>query len=202
MESFLSEFGSKSPVEVVAVILGIIYVILAARQNIWCWPCAIVSTTLFTWIFFREGLYQQAVLQVFYVAMGVYGWRQWLRGGEGGTPLEVSNWPVRRHLIVIAGTCALTGVTGWLEARYTSTAFPYLDAFTTWGSVAATLLMTRKVLECWVYWFIIDIVIVVLTIRSGIPTTSVLYAVYVVMAIVGFMSWRRSQLARGAAATG
>jgi nicotinamide mononucleotide transporter len=202
MESFLGEFGSKSPVEVVAVVLGIIYVILAARQNIWCWPCAIVSTALFTWIFFRQGLYQQAVLQVFYIAMGVYGWRQWLRGGEGGAPLEVSNWPLRRHLVLIAVICGLTAGTGWLAARYTPTTFPYLDAFTTWGSVAATLLMTRKVLECWVYWFIIDILIVVLTIRSGLPTTSVLYAVYVVMAIVGFLSWRRSQLARGVAATG
>ena len=194
MESFLSEFGSKSPVEVVAVALGIIYVILATRQNIWCWPCAIVSTALFTWIFFDEGLYQQAVLQIFYIAMGVYGWRQWLRGGEGGAPLDVSNWPARRHVVVIAATAGLTAITGWLVARYTSTALPYLDAFTTWGSVAATLLMTRKVLECWVYWFIIDILIVVLTIRSGIPTTSVLYAVYVIMAVVGFISWRRSQL--------
>lgn len=194
MDSFLSEFGSKSPVEVIAVALGIIYVILATRQNTWCWPSAIISTTLFTWIFYAEGLYQQAVLQVFYIAMGVYGWRQWLRGGEGGAPLDVSNWPVRRHLILIALTVGLTALTGWLAARYTSTPFPYLDAFTTWGSVAATLLMTRKVLESWVYWFIIDILIVVLTIRTGIPTTSVLYAVYVIMAVVGFISWRRSQL--------
>ena len=98
----------------------------------------------------------------------------------------------RQHDIAL--TVGLTAISGWLAARYTSTPFPYLDAFTTWGSVAATLLMTRKVLECWVYWFIIDILIVVLTIRTGIPTTSVLYAVYVIMAVVGFISWRRSQL--------
>jgi nicotinamide mononucleotide transporter len=202
MDSFASELGSWPPIEVVAVALGIAYVILAARQVIWCWPCAIVSTTLFTWVFYGQGLFQQAVLQVFYIAMGFYGWHQWRSGGEEGAPLSVSNWPLRRHVVIIALMCCLTAITGWLEARYTSTDLPYLDAFTTWGSVAATWMMTRKVLECWVYWFVIDILIVVLTIGSGLPATSVLYAVYVVMAIVGFTAWRRSQNPQRAAAAG
>ena len=202
MDSLAGELGNWSALEVVAVLLGITYVILAARQVIWCWPCAIVSTALFSWVFFKQGLYQQAVLQIFYIGMGFYGWRQWLVGGEGGAPLQVSNWPVRRHAFLIALMFGLTAVTGWLEARYTSTSLPFLDAFTTWGSVVATVLMTRKVLESWLYWFIIDILIVVLTIRSGLPATSVLYAVYVVMAIVGFISWRRSQVRQSAVATG
>jgi nicotinamide mononucleotide transporter len=202
MESFAGELGHWSSLEVVAVGLGIAYVILATRQVIWCWPCAILSTALFSWIFYKQGLYQQAVLQIFYIGMGVYGWRQWLGGGEGGAPLEVSNWPMRRHFILIAATLGLTAVTGWLEATYTATKLPWLDAFTTWSSVAATLLMTRKVLENWVYWFVVDILIVVLTIRSGLPATSVLYAVYVVMAIVGFISWRRSQLRQSVPAPG
>lgn len=202
MDSFTSELGNWSPIEVVAVILGIAYVVLAARQIIWCWPCGIASTALFFWVFLGEGLYQQAVLQVFYVGMGVYGWQQWRRGGEAGSPRRISNWRVPQHIAAIAAVLALTAITGWLESRFTIAASPYLDAFTTWGSVAATWMMARKVLENWLYWFVVDILIVVLTLRTGLPATSVLYLVYVGMAIVGFIGWRRSQLRQGAAAAG
>ncbi len=202
MESFASELGQWSLIEVVAVVLGVAYVVLATRQVIWCWPCAIFSTALFFWVFFERNLYQQAVLQLFYIGMGVYGWRQWHRGGEEGTRLKVSNWLPRQHAAAIALVLTLTAITGWLEARYTSASSPYLDAFTTWGSVAATWLMARKVLENWLYWFVVDILIVVLTLRTRLPATSVLYAVYVVMAIVGFLGWRRSQLRQSAVAAG
>jgi nicotinamide mononucleotide transporter len=202
MESLTSELGNWSPIEVVAVMLGIAYVVLATREIIWCWPCAIVSTTLFIWIFFGQSLYQQAVLQIFYVGLGFYGWQQWRSGGQQGTALSVSNWPLRRHCLVLALIAGLTTLTGWLEARYTASTSPYLDAFTTWGSVAASWMMARKVLENWVYWFVVDILIVVLTLRERLPATSVLYAVYVVMAIVGFIGWRRSQLRQSATAAG
>jgi nicotinamide mononucleotide transporter len=199
MESLTSELGNWSPIEVIAVLLGITYVVLATRQIIWCWPCAIVSTALFTWVFFGQNLYQQAVLQIFYVGLGFYGWHQWHSGGQQGTALEVSNWPARRHALVLALIVGLTAITGWLEAKYTASTSPYLDAFTTWGSVAASWMMARKVLENWVYWFVVDILIVVLMLREGLPASSVLYAVYVVMAIVGFIGWRRSQVRQGAA---
>jgi nicotinamide mononucleotide transporter len=202
MDSFTSELGNWSPIQVIAVVLGIAYVVLATREVIWCWLCGIVSTALLFWIFLGEDLYQQALLQIFYIGMGFYGWYQWRRGGEQGTPLRVSTWKLARHVGAVALVLALTALTGALEARFTSSASPYLDAFTTWGSVAATFLMARKVLENWLYWFVVDILIVVLTIQTGLPATSVLYVVYVGMAIMGFISWRRSQLRQSAASAG
>ena len=200
MDSFAGELGNWTTVEIIAVLLGIAYVVLAARQVIWCWPCGILSTTLFSWIFFREGLYQQTLLQFFYILIGFYGWLQWGRGQAEGAPLRISNWHWRRHAALIAGVLIATAVTGGFVAHYTDSSAPYLDALTTWGSVAATWMMARKVLETWVYWFLVDILIVVLTLRAGLPATSVLYAVYVFMAIVGFIGWRRSQLRQTAAA--
>lgn len=202
MDSFTSELGQWSLIEVVAVVLAVAYVVLAVRQIIWCWPCAIVSTALFFWIFFDRALYQQALLQLFYVGMGIYGWRQWRGGGKQGTQLRISTWGARRHAAAIALVLTLTAITGWLEARYASTSMPYLDAFTTWGSVVATWMMARKVLENWLYWFIVDSLMVVLTIRAGLPATAVLFVIYVAMAIVGFLSWRGSQLRQRVAAPG
>ncbi len=202
MDSFTNELGHWSSIEVVAVVLAVAYVVLAARQILWCWPCAIASTALFFGIFLERALYQQAVLQLFYVGMGFYGWRKWRLGGGQGTQLPISNWGARQHAAAIGLVLALTVITGWLEARYTSTSMPYLDAFTTWGSVVATWMMARKVLENWLYWIIVDCLMVVLTVRAGLHATAVLFVIYVGMALVGFVSWRGSQLRQRVAVPG
>lgn len=201
METLLNELGSWSPVEVIAAVLGVAYVVLAARQSIWCWPCAILSTAIYSGVFFERALYQQAGLQLFYIGLGIYGWRQWRGGGEQGTELKVSNFRLSQHAIAIAVVFALTLVTGWLTARYTRTPMPYLDAFTAWGSVVTAWMMARKVLENWLYWMVVDSMMVVLSWRADLPATTVLFMIYVAMAVVGFLSWRRSQRLQQASAT-
>ena len=201
MEAVLNQLGAGSPVEAVAAALGIAYVLLATRQSIWCWPCGMVSTGLLAGVFFESALYQQAALQIFYVGLSIYGWRQWRGGGTQGTELKVSNFRLGQHVIAIAVIFALTLVTGWLTARYTRTPMPYLDAFTAWGSVVTAWMMARKVLENWLYWMVVDSLIVVLSWRAHLPAATVLFAVYVVMAVVGFVSWRRSQRLQRASAT-
>lgn len=202
MDAVTRELVHWSPVETVAAVLAVVYVVLAARQVIWCWPCAIASTALFFGIFFDRALYQQAALQLFYIGMAVYGWRKWQRGDAPGTQLRISNWRASRHAAAITLVLALTLLTGWLEARYTATQMPYLDAFTTWGSVVSTWMMARKVLENWLYWFVVDSLMVILAIRAGLPATALLYVIYVGMVVVGFISWRGSQLRASAIASG
>lgn len=202
METLFSELGNWSPVEAVAAVLGVGYVVLAARQNIWCWPCAIASTGLYSGVFFESALYQQAALQLFYIGLSVYGWRMWRSGGEKSTQLRVSSFRAPQHLIAIALIVVLTVVTGWLTSRYTRTPMPYLDAFTAWGSVITAWMMARKVLENWLYWFVVDSLMVVLSWRAHLPATALLFSIYVGMAIVGYTSWRRSQNTQSATATG
>ncbi len=193
METILTELASWSPVEAIAAALGVAYVVLAARQNIWCWPCAIASTAIYSGVFFERALYQQAALQLFYIGLSFYGWRKWRGGGEWDTPLKVSNFRFSQHLTAIALVVVLTLVTGWLTARYTRTPMPYLDAFTAWGSVVTAWMMARKVLENWLYWMVVDSLMVVLSWRANLPATTVLFMIYVAMAFVGFVGWRRSQ---------
>jgi nicotinamide mononucleotide transporter len=112
----------------------------------------------------------------------------------------VSNFRLSQHAIAIALIFFLTLVTGWLTARYTRTPMPYLDAFTAWGSVVTAWMMARKVLENWLYWMVVDSMMVVLSWRADLPATTVLFTIYVGMAIVGFLSWRRSQRLQQASA--
>ena len=178
--------------EVLAVVLAIAYLVLAIRQNIWCWAAAAISTLLYLFIMYRANLYMESVLQLFYLVMAGYGWYEWRHGGKGGTQLQVSTWPARYHAIAIASVFVLVFVSGELLSRYSDAALPFLDSLTTWGAVVATFMVTRKILENWIYWFVIDAVSIVLYLSRDLYFTAALFAAYLVMIVFGYRSWRAS----------
>ena len=178
--------------EVPAVVLAVAYLVLAIRQNIWCWAAAAISAALFLYVMYRAGLYMQSALQLFYLAMAAYGWHEWRRGGPGGSALAVSTWRLRHHLLAIGGVLLLSAISGGLLTRFTASALPYLDALVTWGAVVTTFMVARKVLENWIYWFVIDTVSIGLYLARDLYFTAALFAVYLVMVVIGFRSWRAS----------
>lgn len=178
--------------EAVAVLLAIAYLVLAIRQNIWCWAAAAASTTIYLFIMYFAGLYMESALQVFYLAMAAFGWFQWRRHADATKDLRVSTWPLRRHLFAIAGVLLLVWVSGDLLTEYTKAALPHLDSFTTWGAVVATYMVARKILENWIYWFVIDAVSVGLYTSRGLFLTALLFCGYLVMIVIGYRSWKAS----------
>lgn len=186
-------------IEWIAAVAGAVSVYLSARQNIWSWPTAIVNVSLYTFIFFRSGLFSDMGLQVVYLVLSIYGWYQWLHGGAQRTRLEVSRASARVWLV-----SGLAAVVFWLAlARSTSTlpgvSLPYLDAGLTTLSLVAQWMMTRKILENWILWIIADIVYVPMYLYKGLQVTAGLYAVFLVLAVSGFVQWRRSHAFRRAA---
>jgi nicotinamide mononucleotide transporter len=186
------QYVRTHPFEVVAAVAGAVSVYLSARENIWSWPTAIVNVSLYTFIFYESGLFSDMGLQVVYLALSIYGWYEWLHGGAHRTRLRVSHATPR--LWAVSGAVA---VVFWLAlARYTSTlegvSYPYLDSGLTTMSLVAQWMMTRKILENWVLWIIADIVYVPMYIFKGLYVTAGLYAVFLVLAILGLIEWRRS----------
>ena len=120
-----------SPLEVVAVGFAIAYLLLAIRQNIWCWAAALVSTGLYIVVMYRVALYMESALQFFYIAMALYGWHNWRAGKTGTGLLPVTTWPVSQHALVIAAILGLSWFSGVLLTRFSAAALPYLDSFTT-----------------------------------------------------------------------
>lgn len=180
--------------EVLAVLLAIAYLVLAIRQNIWCWAAAAVSTLLYLFIMYRADLYMESALQFFYLGMAAYGWYEWRHGGAGGEELEVSTWPMRYHLLALTTVMSLVLVSGVLLSRYSSAALPFFDSFTTWGAVVATFMVARKILENWIYWFVIDAVSIGLYLARELYFTAALFALYLVMIVIGYRKWRASML--------
>ena len=178
--------------EIVAAITGAASVYLSVRQNIWSWPTAIVNVSLYTVVFYREGLYSDTGLQVVYLVLSFYGWYQWLYGGAQHSRLRVSR--ASRRLWIGA---AFAGVIFWaalgtFTSRLPGSSLSYLDAALTTTSLVAQWMMTRKILENWILWIIADIVYVPMFIYKGLYPTAALYTVFLVLAILGLVSWRRS----------
>lgn len=184
----------SSPAEWIAVALALGYLLLAVRQSLWCWACAAASSAIYLVLFARGGLTMQAALQVFYIAMAAYGWYAW-RGGRrpdeaGAEPLRVSTWPPLLHALAIGGALVATAVSGWLLSPAGGDAVAYVDALVAWVSVLATWMVARKLLENWLYWIVIDLVAAGLYWSQGFAATSLLFLVYVVIAVRGYFSWR------------
>ena len=180
-----------SPLEGIAAAFGVVSVFLSTRQNIWSWPTAIVNVALYTIVFYQGRLYGQMGLQPIYLALSVYGWYQWLHGGEQHTELRPSR-ASRRLLITTAG---LT-LAGWLLLaailRRTDAALPWLDALLTTTSLAAQWMMTRKIVENWLLWIAVDVVYVPMFISQKLYATAMLYFAFLILAVMGFLEWRRS----------
>jgi nicotinamide mononucleotide transporter len=180
------------PWEIIAVVSLIAYLVLAVRQNRGCWFAAVVGTAIYAVLFFRVGLYMESVLQVFYIAMAVYGLYSWSAVSSRDERLHVSRWPLAFHVPGIVLIAILTAISGLLLSEYSDASFPYLDSFTTWGGIVATWLVARKVLENWYYWFLIDSVSLYLYASRGLWLTTALFVLYLVLIVIGYRSWRAS----------
>ena len=197
LDAVVAALAAIPPAEWVAVTLALAYLLLAVRQNAWCWACAIASSAIYLVLFARGGLVMQSALQVFYVGMGAYGWWVWRRGiGAAGDALPVSRWSARQHASGVGLLLVVSLVNGWLVARSQGGVVPYVDALVAWVSVLATWMVARKVLENWLYWIVIDAVAALLYWSQGFHATAVLFLVYVAIAVRGWFSWR-ADVARG-----
>ncbi|MEJ2576171.1 MAG: nicotinamide riboside transporter PnuC [Gammaproteobacteria bacterium] len=184
--------------EALAVVLAVAYLLLAIRQNIWCWAAAAISTSLYLFIMYDSKLYMQSLLQLYYLAMAAYGWYNWRRPQAAGGELPVTVWPLRYHAFAVGAVLLLVMVSAGLLQRYSDGALPYLDAFTAWGAVVTTFMVARKVLENWLYWFVIDSVSIGLYLDRELYFTAALFAAYLVLVVVGYRSWRASMPAQAA----
>ena len=181
-----------TPLEIAAVLFGIVSVYLSVRENIWSWPTAIVNVTLYIFVFFRAKLYADMALQFVYIGISVYGWYEWLHGGRGKGELAVSRG-TRRLAVVLVGIGILaTGLIGALLSRYTNAALPWLDSTTTATSLIAQWMMARKILENWIVWVAVDVVYIGMFLFKNLYLTALLYLVFLVLAAVGYRQWKKT----------
>ncbi|UOG74141.1 nicotinamide riboside transporter PnuC [Hymenobacter tibetensis] len=189
---FLTAAVGNSPLEWVAVLTGFACVWLAARESLWNFPVAIVSCGIYIVVYLRAGLYSDSMLQVMFIALSVYGWYEWLYGGRGKTELPVSHTRRREWVVCVLFVAGFTAGFGYYLEHNTDATVPHWDSFTTAGSLAAQYLLMRKRLENWWLWIVVDIIYVPILWYKQLYPTSALYALYLGLAVYGYVQWRRA----------
>ncbi|WP_338049517.1 nicotinamide riboside transporter PnuC [Parashewanella hymeniacidonis] len=179
--------------ESLAVVLALAYLLLAMKESIWCWPAAFVSSGIYMVIFWNVNLYMEAVLSLYYVAMAVYGYWMWTRGGQQHHGVSITSWPLKTHMSIIIVTGVIALIVGYMMANNTDASFPYLDAATTCFAIMTTYLVAKKILENWLYWIVINSVSIYLYLNKELMLTSALFVLYVILAFAGYMQWQKSK---------
>lgn len=178
--------------EIVAFVLALAMVAANMRVMPVAWPLAIASSLLYALLFADSRLYGEASLQIFFVALALWGWWQWLRGtGEGGRPLLVRHLRARQRWAALAATAAVWPLLAALLRHTTDSDVPWFDALPTVGSIAGQILLGRKFVDNWPVWVAVNVVSVALFAYKGLWLTVLLYALFVVLALVGWGAWRR-----------
>lgn len=189
-------------IEVTAAVLGLLYIFLSIRQNIALWAVGMLGAIFYIYVFYGANLYADMVLQVYYVLISIYGWYNWLYGAKSKkvNDLKVRNLdkPTAQKLFVatlilyVILAFALVKIPPLINIEASD--LPYLDAFTTAGSFVATWMLTRKILENWIFWIVIDAICVGMYIYKGMNATVVLFIIYTILAVNGYLKWKKEAL--------
>ncbi len=187
---------AANPLEMVAAAFGIVSVWLSTREHIASWPTALVNVALYFVVFQRARLYADMGLQAIYFALSLYGWYEWKYGGAGRTELPVSRTSRREALVLVPLGLVGSAALGAILMRTTDAALPWLDSALAVTSLLAQWMMTRKLLENWLVWIVADVAYVAMFLSKALYVTAGLYFVFLLLAIKGWIDWRRSWLSR------
>jgi len=194
------EFLLANWLEITATLFGVVCVYLSARQNVWTCPTGLVNVLLYVVVFWQARLYAYMGLQVLYAGAAIYGWWNWLHGGQSGGELPVTRTPAHWLLALVAGGAALSWALGTWLRTHTDAALPYLDSSLSAFSVVAQWQMTRKWVENWMLWILLDAIYIGMFINKELYPTAAQYTVFLGLAVMGLRDWTRSMRASAMAA--
>jgi nicotinamide mononucleotide transporter len=180
-------------IEILGVVTSLVYLYFSVKQHIWLWPFGIISSALFIYIFFANRFYADMSLQGYYLFISIYGWYNWSRGKRDS---ETGKLPVTRIRLKTAVILFIILAVVWigialLLMHFTNSDVYWGDAFTTAGSIIATWMLARKILEHWLLWVIVDSVSVGLYLYKEMYPTVLLYFIFTVIAVIGFYTWKK-----------
>jgi nicotinamide mononucleotide transporter len=182
--------------EYVAAGLGLLNVGLLVLRSVWNYPFGLAMVTLYFFVFRGQHLYSDMLLQIFFFVVQLYGWWSWVRAKHDAGEVQVELMSTGARATCIAVTAAVSLALGWVMATYTPAASPYIDASIAGMSISGQLLLAWRKLENWVLWILADIVGVGLYLSKDLKPTAVLYAIFLVLSVIGLIDWRRKLLAQ------
>ena len=177
--------------DIVTTVLGLAYILLEYRASIWMWAVGFAMQALGIVLYYQKGLYADCGMEFYYLAMTVYGYWKWIHGTASKEALPIRHFPRKLVFPWIVIIAVVWGLIYWLLITFTNSNVPLADSFTTAVSIVGIWALAHKYLEQWFIWIAVDAVTCVLYFYKDIPFKASLYAIYVVIAIMGWWKWRK-----------
>ena len=187
----MTEFISAHWLDITTTLLGLLYILFEYRASVWLWFVGFLMQALGIVLYYQKGLYADCGMEFYYLSMTVYGYWKWVHGSAEKKELPITRFPRRLIIPWLAVILAIWGIIYWLLITFTNSNVPAADSFTTALSIVGIWALAHKYLEQWFVWIAVDIVTCVLYFHKDIPFKASLYALYVVIAIAGYMKWKR-----------
>ena len=185
------EFITAHWLDIVTTILGLAYILLEYRASMWMWLVGFLMQALGIILYYQKGLYADCGMEFYYLAMTVYGYWRWIHGGAAKKQLPIRHFPRRLVLPWLTLIAAVWAIIYWILVTFTNSNVPLADSFTTALSIVGIWALAHKYLEQWFIWIAVDVVTCVLYFYKDIPFKASLYALYVIIAIAGWLKWRQ-----------
>ena len=187
----MAEFISAHWLDITTTILGLLYILFEYRASAWLWFVGFLMQTLGIVLYYQKGLYADCGMEFYYLSMTVYGYWKWVHGSSEKKELPITKFPRKLIIPWCALMLALWGIIYWLLVTFTNSNVPMADSFTTALSIVGIWALAHKYLEQWFIWIAVDVVTCVLYFYKDIPFKGGLYALYVIIAIFGYIKWKR-----------
>uniref|UniRef100_UPI004056081B nicotinamide riboside transporter PnuC n=1 Tax=Alistipes sp. TaxID=1872444 RepID=UPI004056081B len=181
----------SSILQIVGTTLGLIYLWLEYKANIWVWVVSALMAITHGTLYLNSGIYADAAMQLYYLLAAIYGLVVWKRNSKDEKSGSIKHTPVRWILPLVAVYAVLHVVIYFVLTQFTDSSVPFLDSMSTALCVVATWMLSRKLVEQWLVWLVVDMISVGLYFYKGIPLTALLYTLYCVLAVAGYMRWQR-----------
>ena len=185
------EFLVEHWLDIVTTVLGLAYILLEYRASVWMWAVGFAMQALGIVLYYQKGLYADCGMEFYYLAMTVYGYWKWIHGTASKEALPIRHFPKRLVLPWLLLIAAVWGIIYWLLITFTNSNVPVADSFTTALSIVGIWALAHKYLEQWFIWIAVDVVTSILYFYKDIPFKASLYALYVIIAVMGWFKWRR-----------
>ena len=187
----ISEFLLAHWLDILTTVLGLLYIFLEYRASVWLWLVGFIMQSLGIVLYYQKGLYADCGMEFYYLAMTVYGYWRWVRGGEEKKSLPIRHFPKKLVLPWLGVIALVWFVIYLLLVNFTNSNVPIADSFTTALSIVGIWALAHKYLEQWFIWIAVDVVTCILYFYKDIPFKASLYGVYVIIAIFGYFKWKK-----------
>ena len=185
----------KLVLQIVGTLLGLLYLWLEYKANIWLWIVGAIMPMVHGVLYLSSGIYADAMMQLYYVFAGIYGLYVWLRGAKRAEKVVNIQYTPTKWIIPLVVVYAVLHVAMYyLLSEFTDSRVPFFDSMSTALSIVAMWMLSRKLVEQWLVWLVVDMISVGLYLYKGIPITAMLYTLYCALALAGYMRWRKQVL--------